>query len=353
MSSSNSSVKTKKKKPLSHTLLAGGTAGFVESSICHPLDTIKTRMQLRNNHIESVGTRLKHSLVEPAMLHVRHSLMEPAFRFRHSLSEPLTTVATLMPKHSLVEPANLIKLRRHSIAEPSLMQSSGMNANSSSNSAHRMIGVTSSTFSTNWSGDNVVANMTHKAVTTGDLGTGDKRVVKKIKSLSSTSISTESSAARCWWNQPKQNNVKTIVGETSNHPFQTKKSVSNESPSKYVANASRRSNNTNAGAWWNWHRNSFTTLAGRGQSSKSAAWCPPANSLNAKSYGDHHGRRRHATVVKNYSTNAIRKRSMGPIQTARKIIRKEGFLSLYKGLSAVYVGEFYRTEPSYKLDHMI
>lgn len=39
---------TKKKKvsPLQH-LLAGGTAGFVESSICHPLDTIKTRMQLR------------------------------------------------------------------------------------------------------------------------------------------------------------------------------------------------------------------------------------------------------------------------------------------------------------------
>lgn len=36
----------KKKKPIQH-LIAGGTAGFVESSICHPLDTIKTRMQLR------------------------------------------------------------------------------------------------------------------------------------------------------------------------------------------------------------------------------------------------------------------------------------------------------------------
>eukprot|EP00984_Skeletonema_dohrnii_P008051 scaffold2949_cov92-Skeletonema_dohrnii-CCMP3373.AAC.2 len=36
----------KKKKPMQH-LIAGGTAGFVESSICHPLDTIKTRMQLR------------------------------------------------------------------------------------------------------------------------------------------------------------------------------------------------------------------------------------------------------------------------------------------------------------------
>ncbi|KAL3771692.1 hypothetical protein ACHAW5_000953 [Stephanodiscus triporus] len=39
-------AKKKKVSPLQH-LLAGGTAGFVESSICHPLDTIKTRMQLR------------------------------------------------------------------------------------------------------------------------------------------------------------------------------------------------------------------------------------------------------------------------------------------------------------------
>ncbi len=38
--------KGKKVSPLQH-LLAGGTAGFVESSICHPLDTVKTRMQLR------------------------------------------------------------------------------------------------------------------------------------------------------------------------------------------------------------------------------------------------------------------------------------------------------------------
>jgi solute carrier family 25 citrate transporter 1 len=32
----------KKKNPLQH-LIGGGCAGFVESSICHPLDTIKTR----------------------------------------------------------------------------------------------------------------------------------------------------------------------------------------------------------------------------------------------------------------------------------------------------------------------
>ncbi|CAM9226570.1 unnamed protein product [Choristocarpus tenellus] len=39
-------IADKKKNPLIH-LVAGGTAGVVESSCCHPLDTIKTRMQLR------------------------------------------------------------------------------------------------------------------------------------------------------------------------------------------------------------------------------------------------------------------------------------------------------------------
>lgn len=38
--------KNEKKNPLMH-LVAGGVAGVVESSCCHPLDTIKTRMQLR------------------------------------------------------------------------------------------------------------------------------------------------------------------------------------------------------------------------------------------------------------------------------------------------------------------
>lgn len=39
----------KKKKPIQH-LVAGGAAGLVESSVCHPLDTIKTRMQLRRQN---------------------------------------------------------------------------------------------------------------------------------------------------------------------------------------------------------------------------------------------------------------------------------------------------------------
>eukprot|EP00128_Syssomonas_multiformis_P005983 Colp12_sorted_trinity150504_noHs@12573 len=40
--------KQKAKSPLLH-LLAGGSAGLIESLSCHPLDTIKTRMQLSRN----------------------------------------------------------------------------------------------------------------------------------------------------------------------------------------------------------------------------------------------------------------------------------------------------------------
>jgi hypothetical protein len=329
MSSSKS-----KKKPMSHTLLAGGTAGFIESSICHPLDTIKTRMQLRNNHIESVGTRLRHSLVEPAVLHVRHSLVEPALRFRHSLSEPSTI------KHSLVEPANLIKLRRHSLADPSSMKPSRMDANSSSTGIYRMNDVTNFTLSNNWSGNNNIASESRNAILAGNSELGNRgRIVKKIKSSSSTLIPTDkSNAAKCWWNQPKQNHVKTDVLDTSNRSFPRKKIVPNLSPSKNVGNSIGRSKANNTAAWWNWHRNSSTTLAGRGETSKSAAWCQPMNDLNANSYGDQHGRRRHGTLV---HTNASRKGPLGPIQTARKIIRKEGFQSLYKGLSAVYVGKLF------------
>lgn len=37
------------KKSLSTHLVAGGCAGLVEAMVCHPLDTIKVRMQLRTN----------------------------------------------------------------------------------------------------------------------------------------------------------------------------------------------------------------------------------------------------------------------------------------------------------------
>jgi solute carrier family 25 (mitochondrial citrate transporter), member 1 len=71
----------KKKHPMQH-LLAGGCAGLVESSVCHPLDTIKTRMQLRR----------QTTTVQQAVVKMRNSLMEPALRFRHSLQDPIPGV---------------------------------------------------------------------------------------------------------------------------------------------------------------------------------------------------------------------------------------------------------------------
>ena len=59
-------------------LVAGGCAGFVESSVCHPLDTIKTRMQLRR----------QEASVEKVVVRVRSSLVEPAVRLGHSLRDP-------------------------------------------------------------------------------------------------------------------------------------------------------------------------------------------------------------------------------------------------------------------------
>lgn len=38
--------KSKNQTPLGTHLLAGGTAGLMEALVCHPLDTIKVRMQL-------------------------------------------------------------------------------------------------------------------------------------------------------------------------------------------------------------------------------------------------------------------------------------------------------------------
>lgn len=72
------SAAPKKKHPLMH-LVAGGTAGFVESSVCHPLDTIKTRMQLRRQAQTVEAVRARSSLHEPGMIRrvVGSSLAEP------------------------------------------------------------------------------------------------------------------------------------------------------------------------------------------------------------------------------------------------------------------------------------
>jgi hypothetical protein len=74
--------KEKKKNPLQH-LIAGGCAGLVESSVCHPLDTIKTRMQLRRQAVDT--QKIKNSFVEPA-LRFKHSLQEPFMRPEPTLS---------------------------------------------------------------------------------------------------------------------------------------------------------------------------------------------------------------------------------------------------------------------------
>ena len=63
-SKSKDQKSTKKKNPLVH-LLAGGTAGLVESSVCHPLDTIKTRMQLRRTQTAVAAARKLSSMSEP------------------------------------------------------------------------------------------------------------------------------------------------------------------------------------------------------------------------------------------------------------------------------------------------
>jgi solute carrier family 25 citrate transporter 1 len=76
----------KKKSPMMH-LVAGGMAGLVESSCCHPLDTIKTRMQLRR----------QTTSVEKVVVKMRDSLMEPALRIKHSLQEPAGRLATAEP----------------------------------------------------------------------------------------------------------------------------------------------------------------------------------------------------------------------------------------------------------------
>jgi hypothetical protein len=193
-----------------------------------------------------------------------------------------------------------------------------------------------------WSSNNIVTSDSRKGISADHSGTACSRkrgIDKKLKSSSSNFAATgESSAAKCWWNQPQN---KTVAAKTSSRSFhQTNQILSNEAPSKHTTNSNGIAKNMNSAAWWNWHKNSSTTLVGRGQSSKSAAWCQPMNGLNAKTKGDNHGRRSLGTFVSFGNMNASQKGPLGPIQTARKIIRKEGFQSLYKGLSAVYVGKY-------------
>ncbi len=320
---------SKKKKPMTHTLLAGGTAGFVESSICHPLDTIKTRMQLRNNHIESVGTRLKHSLVEPAMMHVRHSFVEPALRFKNSLSEAtiLTGSSLRRPTHSLVEPANLGKLQRHALHEPSSARSHSVDIGGINKSDTVVTNASNSKSNGSW--------WSQIATDSGKSGDGNRGIATKIKSSPSTLASTGGSTGKkCWWNQPRQHNVNSAPAETSYRSFQTKSNGFNLPSSKQRPSSSVNSSGNQTKPWWNWHKGSSMAFVDRGQLSNLGVWGQSMSS-SAKSTG----RRWYGTHVSNWTVNLSQKGPLGPIKTARKIIRKEGFSSLYKGLSAVYVGK--------------
>jgi len=81
-----------KKKHPALQLIAGGTAGFVESSICHPLDTIKTRMQLRRQQSTLQAVRARSSLMEPGMT----SISEPKLA---ALNSSIETPASQAVKH--------------------------------------------------------------------------------------------------------------------------------------------------------------------------------------------------------------------------------------------------------------
>ena len=66
-----------RKKHPAIQMVAGAIAGFVESSVCHPLDTIKTRMQLRRQSANIDLVRARSSLHEPDVVRALSSLSEP------------------------------------------------------------------------------------------------------------------------------------------------------------------------------------------------------------------------------------------------------------------------------------
>jgi solute carrier family 25 citrate transporter 1 len=50
MAANKNANNAKQKTPLGIHLVAGGIAGLAEACVCHPLDTIKVRMQLSRSH---------------------------------------------------------------------------------------------------------------------------------------------------------------------------------------------------------------------------------------------------------------------------------------------------------------
>lgn len=101
--SKQSSNNNKKKNPALQ-LIAGGTAGFVESSICHPLDTIKTRMQLRRQQSTIQAVRARSSLHEPGLARSLSSFTEPNLKTLHGSSGGTTTVMRPPPVTATLGP---------------------------------------------------------------------------------------------------------------------------------------------------------------------------------------------------------------------------------------------------------
>lgn len=112
----------KKKHPLQH-LIAGGTAGFVESSVCHPLDTIKTRMQLRRQTTPSAKTAaseevvvtLRHDAERKAATAASTNMHEPGLRMSSAAAESTTVVKPKVLANTVEAPMGPIGTARRII----------------------------------------------------------------------------------------------------------------------------------------------------------------------------------------------------------------------------------------------
>jgi hypothetical protein len=72
MSSSKTDQPTKQPKPktLVTHLVAGGAAGLIEACSCHPLDTIKVRMQLSKSGARNAAVRIIFITYTDAVYHL-------------------------------------------------------------------------------------------------------------------------------------------------------------------------------------------------------------------------------------------------------------------------------------------
>jgi len=78
-------------------LISGGIAGFVESSVCHPLDTIKTRMQLRRQQSTIQAIRARSSLQEPGMARAFSSLSEARISTILTQTSSSSSISNVLP----------------------------------------------------------------------------------------------------------------------------------------------------------------------------------------------------------------------------------------------------------------